>query len=278
MEKISFPVKERIKITHINSFFKLPCSDTYEFLGESHNAWELMYVIRGTLCVSADERVYHLSAGQMIFHQPLELHKFYVTDKNGAEILVMSYFAEGRLRDFFREKVFLLNEEQQGILSGLISYAESHAVEGGSLYDRYHSAFQSEVLYSQKVSLYMHQLMLSLVENNSITPLPESEDSAIFTKAVQYMNDRIYQNLSVEEIASGLHMSVSALKRVFKKYAGMGVHKYFLKLKLKTAIELLGNGSSVTSVASQLGFSSQGYFTNTFKRELGDSPTKYLAQ
>lgn len=278
MQLTAYPIKERIKITQINTFFKLPCVDNYEFSGESHNFWEMMYVIRGSLCVSADERVYNLSPGQIIFHQPLELHKFYVTEKGGAEILVMSYLAEGRLRDFFREKVFLLNGEQQQILSDLVSYAESHACDTERIYDRYLPAFQTEDLYSQKVSLSVQQLMLSLAENSNITPLPDGEDSAVFTKAVQYMNDRIYENCSVEEIASGLHVSVSALKRIFKKYAGLGVHKYFLKLKLKTAIELLGSGHSVTSVAGQLGFSSQGYFTNVFKREFGDAPTSYLSK
>ena len=243
MQNAAYPIKERIKITQINTFFKLPCGESYEFSGESHNFWEMMYVIRGSLCVSADERVYNLSPGQIIFHQPLELHKFYVTERGGAEILVMSYLVEGRLRDFFREKVFLLNKEQKRILSDLIRYAESHASETERIYDRYLSAFQTEDLYSQKVSLSVQQLMLSLAENSSITPLPDGEDSAVFTKAVQYMNDRIYENLSVEEIAAGLHVSVSALKRIFKKYAGLGVHKYFLKLKLKTAIELFGRGN-----------------------------------
>lgn len=276
MKPMTYPVKERIRITQINSFFRLPCSETYEFSGESHNFWEMMYVVKGSLCVSADERVYHLSSGQIIFHQPLELHKFYITDKGGAEILVISYLAEGRLRDFFREKIFLLNESQKNILNELIAYAESYACETESIYHRYLPAFLSENLYSQKVSLYIHQLLLSLAESNSITPLPESEDSAMFTKAVQYMNDRIYENLSVEEIASDLHMSVSTLKRIFKRYAGLGIHKYFLKLKLKTAIDLLGNGETVTGVSRKMNFSSQGYFTNVFQREIGESPSSYL--
>ena len=79
----------------------------------------------------------------------------------------------------------------------------------------------------------------------------------------------------MEEIAAAVHLSVSALKRIFKKYAGMGVHKYFLKLKLKTAIELLENGDSVTEIAKKLNFSSQAYFTNVFKRETGESPSLY---
>ncbi len=276
MQGTTYPIKERIKLTGIYSFFTLPCSNTYEFAGETHSFWELMYVISGSLCVSANEKVYHLSQGQMIFHQPLELHKFHVTSQEGANIFVMSYEAEGKLRDFFREKVFLLDQEQTDILIKLISYAESYADNSQTNYYRYLGAFQSVNLYSQKVSLFIQQLLLSLAEGNSITPFPEDEDSVLFTKTVQYMTEHIKENLSVSEIASVLHLSVSTLKRVFKKYAGLGVHKYFLKLKLKTAIELLGNGYSVTSVASQLSFSSQGYFTNTFKREFGDLPSTYL--
>lgn len=276
MQRITYPIKERIKLTGIYSFFTLPCSNTYEFTGESHSFWELMYVISGSLCVSADEKVYHLSQGQMIFHQPLELHKFHVTDPKGAKILVISYDVEGKLRDFFREKVFLLDQPQRNILSALINYAEVHADNSQSSYYRYLNAFQTVSLYSQKVSLFIQQLFLSLAEGNSITPSPEDEDSVLFTKTVQYMNEHITENPSVLEIASSLHISISALKRIFKKYAGLGVHKYFLKLKLKAAIELLGNGSSVTSVSEKLGFSSQGYFTNAFKREFGDLPSAYL--
>ena len=276
MKGITYPIRERIRITRVNSFFTLPCSNTYEFSGESHTFWELMYVIRGKLCVSADERVYHISEGQIVFHQPLELHKFHVTAPEGAEILVLSYDMEGKLQDFFREKVFLLDQHQKRILSELISYAQAHAEPNSNCYDRFLSAFQTVSTYSQKVSLYVTQLLLSLAEGNSITPSPETEDSILFTKTVQYMNERISQNLSVTDIASALHVSVSTLKKMFKKYAGLGVHKYFLKLKLKAAVELLGNGSSVTSVAEKLGFSSQGYFTNVFKREFGELPSDYL--
>lgn len=276
MKGITYPVKERIKLTRINSFFTLPCSNTYEFLGESHIFWELLVVIQGSLCVSADERVYHLSEGKIVFHQPLELHKFHVTSAEGAKILVISYDAEGKLCNFFREKVFSLNQSQKEILNNLISYAESRVTDNSSPYFRYLGAFETDRLYSQQVGLYIQQLLLSLAEGSNIATAPEDNTSLLFTKTVQYMNEHIVQNLSVEEIASALHVSESALKRIFKKYAGLGVHKYFLKLKLKTAVELLGSGFTVTSVAEKLGFSSQGYFTNTFKREFGELPSSYL--
>jgi len=271
----NFPIKESIKLKNIHSFFTMNCNDAYEFLGETHNFWEMLYVIKGSLCVSADERIYQLSEGQIIFHKPMELHKFYITDKKGAEILVFSYDAEGCLCSFFEEKVFTLSSRQQGLLGDLIVYAEKHAENTDSVYGRYLPAFISSESYSQTVSLYIQRLMLSLYENGSVLPVLNTDDSSAFARAVRYMNDNISANLSVEEIADYMNLSVSSLKRIFSKYAGIGVHKYFLKLKLKNAAELLEKGVSVTLVGDRLGFSSQGYFTNVFKRETGYLPSQY---
>jgi AraC-like DNA-binding protein len=54
----------------------------------------------------------------------------------------------------------------------------------------------------------------------------------------------------------------------------MSVHKYFLTLKIKTATVLLKGGMSVSEVSDTLGFSSQGYFSATYKRETGNNPSQ----
>ena len=62
---------------------------------------------------------------------------------------------------------------------------------------------------------------------------------------------------------------------IFDKYAGMGVHKYLLKLKIKAAMELLADGNGVAVVAEKVGFGSQSYFSKAFKRETGQNPTDF---
>lgn len=88
------------------------------------------------------------------------------------------------------------------------------------------------------------------------------------------MREKICDKPSIEEIALNSSVSVSSLKRIFSHYAGMGIHKYFLTLKIKKATEMLLEGSSVTEVAEALNFSSQGYFTKTYKRETGVLPSE----
>ena len=92
------------------------------------------------------------------------------------------------------------------------------------------------------------------------------------------MKNNITSSLSVSSIANELNISESMLKRIFNKYAGIGIHKYFLTLKIQEAVYMLDDGMTVTEVSDELNFSSQGYFSRAFKREKGLSPTKYIRQ
>ena len=92
----AFPVIEQIRITDFYSMFIRICDRDYAFLGETHDFWECLYVMDGEVCVSADERVYNLSTGQMIFHKPQELHKFHVVSESGAFLFIFSFCGAGR--------------------------------------------------------------------------------------------------------------------------------------------------------------------------------------
>ena len=91
----AFPINEQIHISDLYSLFQIHYDKDYEFAGETHNFWECLYVMDGEVCVSADERVYNLKSGEIIFHKPLELHKFTVTSNGGVDVLIFSFSAEG---------------------------------------------------------------------------------------------------------------------------------------------------------------------------------------
>ncbi len=70
------------------------------------------------------------------------------------------------------------------------------------------------------------------------------------------MNNCLETHLSIAELAASMNISLSSLKRLFKKYMGMSVYKYYLTLKTRLATTLLQGGMSVGEVANRLGFSS----------------------
>ena len=126
----AFPVTEQIRIPELFSFFRNYYGEGYEFSGETHNFWECLYVLSGEVCVSADENVYNLTAGEIVFHKPMSLHKFIVTGQGGAELLIFSYSAQGPLSVWLRDKVFALSEAQKAIIGSMLGYIQSLDASG----------------------------------------------------------------------------------------------------------------------------------------------------
>lgn len=276
MAWVPYPVNTLIKISEMYSFFQADYEEAFSFSGEMHPFWECVYVVKGSISVSADDRLYNLCEGGIIFHKPLEMHKFDVNEPTS--LLVFTFNAEGELVKNLFDKVYTLSDEQKKIINELIEYAKDKVGD----YD-YTKIFQDLFLlqfkinrfYSQIVSSYIERLMISLVDDGLETLASDSHDSVLFGKAVSYMNEKILENPSIYEIARHVGTSSASLKRIFSKHTSLGVHKFFLKLKLKSAAEMLSYGATVTEVADKYNFSSQGYFSKVFKKEMGVSPSVY---
>lgn len=283
MKHIAYEIHEQLHISRMYSFFTARHKELYTFTGESHNFWETMYVISGSICAAGNDRVYNLEAGDMIFHEPLELHKYYTKEPN-TKFMVFAYDLEGELADFFRQKVFNLNKEQKNILSSMLEYANTRVGGSSPAYtipehyvqeDRflYFNPLKDNYAYGHGLVLYIYQLMLSLAYNGHSAAPSSSQDVVLFSNAVKFMTDNIAQELSVSDVAKRVNISISGLKRIFDRCAGMGIHKYFLMLKLNEATKLLESGLAVSDVAYRLGFANPSYFSRAYKRELKHSPS-----
>ena len=274
---IPHDVSEQIHIGSFYSFFERHYDNGYNFSGETHNFWECVYVLDGTICVSGDERVYNLSKDEIIFHKPLELHKFYVNGDAGATLLIFSFSLTGPLSDALKNMVFKLPEDQKCIIASLRNYIHrkqtGHTVPDELSYLNYLFPFEDTPVYPQMLTTYIYQLILSLICDGNVSEVSTAPDALTFGQAVNYMNSQICDQPTVTDIARYCNVSESSLKRIFYKYSGIGIHKYFLKLKVKTATELLESGSGVAEAAEKLGFSSQAYFSAVFKRETGVCPS-----
>ena len=246
----SRPVNEIVHIEELFSFFEQDCPREYDFKGESHNFWECLCVLDGELCVSADAHVYRLGKGTMIFHKPLEFHKFYV-ESDGAKIFVCSFTMTGELCDYFRNKVFALNDEQTDIMKSMLDYAKKKMSvldipDDVNYLHKYFYPFSIARTYPQMLVSFIYQLLLSLADNGEVTESYHTAESDVFRKAVRYMNANIASQISVDRIAEECSVSIATLKRIFARYAGIGIHKYFLQMKIKRATELMQDGFGVS--------------------------------
>ena len=276
---LSFIPKELVTITQLFSLFWIHYDKSFRYLGESHDFWECLYVIRGAVSVSADERVYNLNEGDLIFHKPLEFHKFNIDHEEGADILVFSFSMTGPLCTYFKDKVFRLSAQQKNILTALREYIRSKLTafpvpDDPDYYNKFLFPFYESETYSKMLITYLYHLFLSLAESADESEVSDSPEARTLKKAVEYMNDHISGTASVGDIAAHCSISEAGLKRIFQKYAGIGIHKYFLQMKIKHATKLLQQGYNVNETSEMLGFGSQSYFSAAYKRETGKSPSK----
>lgn len=82
-------------------------------------------------------------------------------------------------------------------------------------------------------------------------------------------------NLSVY-LSNKIHYEYHYLSTLFSDFEKISIEKYFIKLKIDKAKELIILGDlTFSEVAYQLGYSSPAHFTNQFKQVEGKSPTEF---
>jgi len=82
-------------------------------------------------------------------------------------------------------------------------------------------------------------------------------------------------DLTLDEIADAADLSASYLLALFRRHLGRSPIRYQTELRLRRARGLLARGMRVGDVARETGFHSLHYFSRTFRRHVGLSPTAF---
>ena len=95
-------------------------------------------------------------------------------------------------------------------------------------------------------------------------------------RVLEYIEEHLEGNLSLEAMAAEVDISPVYLARAFKAAIGQSPHRYVLQRRVDLAKELLRNTDMpVVDVALSAGFSSQSHLSYWFQRYLGVSPAVY---
>lgn len=265
-----------VEITAVYTLFTKACPEPFYFSGELHDPWELVYMIQGEMDVTADERVYRLRPGDMIFHKPLEMHKISASQPR-TQYFVMSFDLSGPRAGDFRGKVFHLKREEQDMMAGTLALLDAlNTPIDDRGFHYYHTVWEKQALPLHEACSRMQTLLLKML---SAAPAPSpagmSPRAGLYTRIVRILEAEANAQLSIAQIAARCHAGTATVKKCFAEYAGCGVHKYALRIRLRRAVDLLRSGLSVSETSERTGFCNPNYFSAVFRRELGHSPSYY---
>lgn len=95
-------------------------------------------------------------------------------------------------------------------------------------------------------------------------------------KAKQFIVSNYNRNISVDEMAENLSISIPYFQKIFKESVGFSPYDYLLSIRLDKAKELLQKtDNSVQNIAFKTGFNSASNFIYFFKKETGISQLKF---
>ena len=100
------------------------------------------------------------------------------------------------------------------------------------------------------------------------------EGSAIAARARAWIEEHLFEPLSIRQLARELATSESTVLRTFRREHGIAPAIYVRRRRLEEALRLLETGRyDVTEVASRVGYDNPSAFANAFRRVHGVSPS-----
>lgn len=103
------------------------------------------------------------------------------------------------------------------------------------------------------------------------------QDNKFLKQLIQFIEEHIDQSdMDVNRIAEELMMSRSKLYTKVKSLTGKSVVEFVLNCRLRKAAKLIiEENMTMREVMFQVGIESQAYFTNSFKKVFGETPTSF---
>lgn len=121
-------------------------------------------------------------------------------------------------------------------------------------------------------------MLMDFCERVGAARIPKGVSEEILS-CMNYIQSHTNAPISLEDVAAHIHRSSSHLMRRFKAELGISVGEYITQCKLEEACDLLTYDShSLAEISAYLGYSSQSYFQNVFKKQYGMTPMQYRKQ
>jgi AraC-like DNA-binding protein len=127
-------------------------------------------------------------------------------------------------------------------------------------------------MQSHCIGLLEDLLRQHFIESRSVGSNLSGETQAFFRLVAQSIGGKI----SISDFARSVGLSHNGFIAKFKKETGYRPVEYIAAVRIGRAKELLMNsGMRISEIAEACGFENMYYFSNTFKRQTGLSPTDY---
>lgn len=109
-----------------------------------------------------------------------------------------------------------------------------------------------------------------------VTEARQHYQDELLEKILAYIDETIYEPITIAEICQKFSLSRSSLQILFKENLAQTPKKYINELKLETSRQMICEGKyTISEIALMLGFNSIHYFSRAFTQRYNVAPSEY---
>ena len=225
----------------------------------------------------------YINREDLILHAPYEPEmEFYSYVKNGDTDKIAEYVK----RDFTKTEGLgkLSDNEIRNfryhfiITAAMISRA---CIDAGLSLEQ---AYSLSDYYIQKVDRCNSLIDIDKLHKDMVIAytklMKKTKASTVYSKpivhCINYIYAHLHMRITLNHLADEVSLSPAYLSRLFKKEMGLSVSEYISVQKIETAKNMLRYSDyPPAKIASILGYPSQSYFTECFKKATGTTPKHF---
>ena len=249
-------------IESINAHFRGHAYDSHD-----HEELLLGVTLQGAQRFSCHRAVHTSTPGKAILIEPGAVHDGYAAQQDGftySMLYIPQKWVSESLQARGMGDISVVQAEFQNTLTDDHNLIKAIA----QAFDALHN---SEGRLARDESL--DRLLAHLMPHVALKPAEELTDSLVRMNRVRdYLYEHLSRNPGLDELANISGIDRFRLSRQFKAAFGQSPHAYLIRLRLRTARQLLASGFSPSLVASRTGFADQSHLGRWFKRAYRMSP------
>lgn len=246
----------------------------------SHDYYEFYFFLEGDVQMQIGNTVYPFQSGDIMLIPPGIPHRPIIRSQNIP----------------YRRFVFWISQEYCSHLI-TVSRAYAYIMHYVDLHQTYlfhtdrvtFNGVQSKLLLlleemrsdhfgrDAKITLCVEDLVLHInrlvYEQN--TPQKSASEHSLYRLLLEYIEEHIEEDLSLEKLASEFYVSKYHIAHIFKDNTGLSIHQYITKKRLGLCREAILGKMNITEAYQMFGFGDYSSFYRAFKKEYGISPKDF---
>ena len=257
---------------------------TYDFIDwHWHEHFQFCIVLKGTICFQVGHNRYIIRKGDGIFINSQQIHMSKPYNCELASYLCIDCHPKliGGDSNYLIYKKYVLPVIQDTGFQALL--LDSSDTNGKSILDSI-KVVQSfydlqEPGYELDLNIALLQLykdiFFCLTVSNQPAEMPRTQRD-YFKGILQFVWEEYPNKISLDMIADYIHLSRGECCRYFKKATGQPLFEYIKLFRIHKSIDLLQHTQmSIAEIAQSVGFQTQSYYTECFRKELHMTPGDY---